>query len=167
MSNSLGMLAGPPQRVWLLLQLILMHMRGTPESMSSSAMKQYDDVVVEVGTFLMERVQAAESAGVFGWNIIVDPGIGFAKDKALNLQILERIAELKASCNDLPLLVWRIRYESRYPRFLYRLDRLAKAFWGQSVGAQSQRLERGERLQRVVPQLREELTSYAYMMHRK
>ncbi|CCI45950.1 unnamed protein product [Albugo candida] len=89
----------------LRVPLILMHMRGTPESMSSSAMKQYDDVVVEVGTFLMERVQAAESAGVFGWNIIVDPGIGFAKDKALNLQILERIAELKASCNDLPLLV--------------------------------------------------------------
>nr|CCA19815.1 folic acid synthesis protein fol1 putative [Albugo laibachii Nc14] len=85
--------------------LILMHMRGTSESMSSSAMKQYDDVVVEVGEFLMERFRAAESAGIYRWNIIVDPGIGFAKDKDLNLQILGRVAELKASCNDLPLLV--------------------------------------------------------------
>lgn len=62
-------------------------------------------MVQDVSSVLQERVQAAISAGIFRWNIVVDPGIGFAKGRPLNLELLRRLSEVKASCHDLPLLV--------------------------------------------------------------
>lgn len=58
---------------------------------------------------LQERVQAAINAGIFRWNIVVDPGIGFAKGRPLNLELLRRLSEIKESCHDLPLLVCHVR----------------------------------------------------------
>ncbi|KAG9191641.1 2-amino-4-hydroxy-6-hydroxymethyldihydropteridine diphosphokinase / dihydropteroate synthase [Alternaria panax] len=73
----------------------LMHMRGTPETMASPEMTSYPDGIVEtVGRELLERVYAAEKAGVRRWRIILDPGIGFAKTQAHNLELLRRQDEL-------------------------------------------------------------------------
>ena len=71
----------------------LMHMRGTPETMSK--LTSYPDGVIEgVGRELLERVRAAEAAGVRRWRIILDPGIGFAKTQEQNLELLRRLDEL-------------------------------------------------------------------------
>ncbi len=81
--------------------LILMHMKGTPKEMQKNP--RYDDLIGEIKSFLAEAVRRAEAAGVSRSNIIVDPGIGFGKTFAHNLQVLNRLeafAEL-----DLPLLV--------------------------------------------------------------
>jgi len=73
----------------------LMHMRGTPETMTRPEMTSYPDGIVEtVGRELLERVYAAEKAGVRRWRIVLDPGIGFAKTQAHNLELLRRQDEL-------------------------------------------------------------------------
>ncbi|KAI9876977.1 MAG: trifunctional dihydropteroate synthetase [Pleopsidium flavum] len=74
--------------------VVLMHMRGTPETMTT--LTDYPDGVVEtVGRELLERVKAAEAAGIRKWRIILDPGIGFAKKQAQNLELLRRLDELR------------------------------------------------------------------------
>ena len=75
--------------------VVLMHMQGEPRSMQAAP--QYDDVVGEVHRFLAERIFAAEMAGIPKQRIVVDPGFGFGKDTAHNLQLLaqfERFIEL-------------------------------------------------------------------------
>lgn len=72
--------------------VVLMHMRGTPETMQQSP--RYDDVVEEVGSFLRTRIQAAESAGISKTNIILDPGLGFGKLLQHNLELLNRLSDL-------------------------------------------------------------------------
>ena len=79
----------------------LMHMRGTPQTMQRDA--GYDDVVVEVVSFLAARLDAARSAGVAAERLVVDPGIGFGKTPAHNLELLARQRELLAL--GVPLLV--------------------------------------------------------------
>jgi dihydropteroate synthase len=66
--------------------VILMHMQGTPQFMQVDP--QYDDVVMEVVEFLMERAKTAEAAGIFPEHIFLDPGIGFGKTTEHNLQLL-------------------------------------------------------------------------------
>ena len=66
--------------------VVLMHMQGEPRSMQAAP--QYDDVVGEVHRFLAERIFAAEMAGIAKQRIVVDPGFGFGKDTAHNLQLL-------------------------------------------------------------------------------
>ncbi|CAH0519639.1 unnamed protein product [Peronospora belbahrii] len=87
----------------LRVPIVLMHMRGTPQTMTS--LKEYENVVAEVAEVLHERVIAAEAAGIFRWNIIVDPGIGFAKARCLNLKLLRKLSVVKKLCQGLPLLV--------------------------------------------------------------
>lgn len=77
--------------------VVLMHMRGEPRSMQEAP--EYDDVVGEVHRFLAERIFTAEMAGIARKNIVVDPGFGFGKTTAHNLQLLaqlRRFAELGA-----------------------------------------------------------------------
>jgi dihydropteroate synthase len=57
--------------------VILMHMRGTPVTMTSLA--RYDDVVAEIRAELQQCVTAARAAGITPGRIALDPGIGFAK----------------------------------------------------------------------------------------
>src|SRR6185436_4309291 len=68
--------------------VILMHMRGEPATMQELA--RYDDVVAEVARELRERM--AEAEGVE--QILIDPGIGFAKTFEHNLELLARCGEL-------------------------------------------------------------------------
>ena len=73
---------------------ILMHMRGTPETMNT--LTSYPDGVINgVGSELLQRVGEAEKAGIRRWRIMLDPGIGFAKTQAQNLELLRRFSELR------------------------------------------------------------------------
>ncbi|MBM4139267.1 MAG: dihydropteroate synthase [Nitrospira sp.] len=72
--------------------VVLMHMQGTPQFMQNDP--QYGDVANEVMSFLHERIQAAEAAGISRTNIILDPGIGFGKRLTHNLEILKRLSDL-------------------------------------------------------------------------
>lgn len=69
--------------------VVLMHMQGEPRSMQAAP--GYDDVVGEVHRFLAERIFAAEMSGIAKQRIVVDPGFGFGKDTAHNLQLLAQL----------------------------------------------------------------------------
>lgn len=73
--------------------VVLMHMRGTPETMQKDP--RYEDVVAEIAAFFDERLEAARRAGIAENRIILDPGIGFGKTVGHNLEILRRLEELK------------------------------------------------------------------------
>lgn len=73
------------------LPIILQHMRGTPKTMNQ--LTDYNDLILDISNELYERVKAAINAGVKRWNIIIDPGIGFAKKFDQNLEILKRLKE--------------------------------------------------------------------------
>jgi 2-amino-4-hydroxy-6-hydroxymethyldihydropteridine diphosphokinase/dihydropteroate synthase len=73
----------------------LMHMRGTPQTMNSLTNYSPDGVIPTIAKELLERVAAAEEAGIRRWRIILDPGIGFAKTSQQNLEILRRFDELR------------------------------------------------------------------------
>jgi dihydropteroate synthase len=70
--------------------LCLMHMQGTPRSMQRSPV--YDDVVAEVGRFLVQRVDACRRAGIESGRLLIDPGFGFGKTLAHNIELLRRFA---------------------------------------------------------------------------
>ena len=72
--------------------VVLMHMRGQPDSMAK--LDQYGDVAAEVAGELALRVAAAEAAGVRREAIAIDPGIGFAKGLDANLDLLARLGAL-------------------------------------------------------------------------
>lgn len=74
--------------------VVIMHMKGEPRTMQLRP--RYKDVVSEIGSFLHERVGAAEDAGVRADKIMVDPGIGFGKTLDHNLEIIARLGELRA-----------------------------------------------------------------------
>ena len=104
---------------------ILMHMRGTPQTMQT--MTNYEQqttvassnnvldpttnsrgptpVVDEVARVLRERVHAAQQAGIPEWLQVVDPGIGFAKDGIGNLQLLKHISHIRSSLKNRPILL--------------------------------------------------------------
>ena len=69
--------------------VILMHIQGTPRTMQLAP--HYDDVVDEIRQWLQARVQLAEASGIASERIIADPGIGFGKTTAHNLEILKRL----------------------------------------------------------------------------
>ncbi|KAF1690548.1 dihydropteroate synthase [Pseudoxanthomonas koreensis] len=69
--------------------VVLMHMLGEPRSMQDDP--RYDDVVAEVHRFLAERIFAAELAGIAKKNLVVDPGFGFGKTTAHNVELLARL----------------------------------------------------------------------------
>jgi dihydropteroate synthase len=73
--------------------VVLMHMRGDPRTMQDEP--RYEDVVDEVKGFLVERVEAALAAGIVAERIWLDPGIGFGKTAAHNLELLRRLGELE------------------------------------------------------------------------
>ena len=74
--------------------IILGHMRGTPLTMTK--LTDYEPSVIQVvGEELMARFRAAEKAGIYRWRIILDPGIGFAKNGPHNLEILRNFKKLR------------------------------------------------------------------------
>ncbi len=69
----------------------LMHMQGQPQAMQVAP--AYADVVREVAEFLAQRAQVLQSRGVAAQRIALDPGIGFGKTVAQNLELLRRQPE--------------------------------------------------------------------------
>jgi len=96
--NDVTALRGDPEMAALVaargVDVCLMHMLGTPRTMQAEA--RYDDVVDDVKAFLAERIESAVAAGVALERIEVDPGIGFGKTLAHNLELLGRLRELTA-----------------------------------------------------------------------
>jgi dihydropteroate synthase len=70
--------------------VILMHHRGAPEVMQEDP--RYDDVLVEVYLWLEERIAAALETGVAREHILIDPGFGFGKTVAHNLELMNGLA---------------------------------------------------------------------------
>ena len=80
---------------------VAMHMRGTPQTMQT--LSEYDDVTGEVCTYLRDKAQMLQRAGVRPQNIILDPGFGFAKSIE---QCYKLLGELNYLCAlDYPVLV--------------------------------------------------------------
>lgn len=72
--------------------VVLMHMQGTPRTMQAEP--HYDDVVADVGRFLVARRDALVVAGIATGRIVFDPGFGFGKTPAHNYTLLARLHEL-------------------------------------------------------------------------
>jgi dihydropteroate synthase len=73
--------------------IIIMHIRGTPETMQS--LTDYQDLIGEISSFFQQQITTATSKGIDSSKIIIDPGIGFAKTAAQSLEIIRRLAEFK------------------------------------------------------------------------
>jgi dihydropteroate synthase len=91
--NDISALAHDPRAAPLLAErdcpVVLMHMRGTPQTMHAQA--RYTDPAAEVARELAARLAVAEAAGIARSRIAIDPGIGFAKGLAENAAVLRRL----------------------------------------------------------------------------
>ncbi|MBN1826100.1 MAG: dihydropteroate synthase [Candidatus Eisenbacteria bacterium] len=74
--------------------LVLNHMRGTPETMQTAP--RYDDVVTEVYDDLARSAEIAIASGVAEDKIVIDPGIGFGKRLEDNLALLRHLGEFRS-----------------------------------------------------------------------
>ncbi len=96
--NDVTALRGDPELAGVVAaseaDLCLMHMLGSPRTMQRDP--RYDDVVAEVAAFLEERLAFAVSEGIAEARICLDPGIGFGKTPAQNLELLRRLDVLVA-----------------------------------------------------------------------
>ena len=77
----------------------MMHMRGTPQTMSK--LTHYDNVVMEVAQDLSQKIKQIRTLGVH--DLIVDPGFGFAKNIVQNYALLDKLDHLKLL--EAPILV--------------------------------------------------------------
>jgi len=95
--NDVTALRGDPEMAPLCAErgvtVVLMHMLGEPRTMQEDP--RYDDVVAEVKAFLATRLAAATAAGIAEERIWLDPGIGFGKTAAHNMELLRRLGELR------------------------------------------------------------------------
>ena len=117
-------------------KIVLMHMRGTPETMQKNP--HYKNVVAEVISSLKNRMSIAIKAGVKRENIILDPGIGFGKRLEDNLDLLQHLDDFHILGQ--PLLLGASRKS-----FMGKIDgsdagdrlggSIASALWGASMGA--------------------------------
>ena len=81
--------------------VILMHMKGRPRTMQIDPV--YDDLLGEVKAYLRAAIERARQAGIASDKIIIDPGIGFGKTVAHNLQIIRRLSVFEEL--DVPILI--------------------------------------------------------------
>jgi len=119
--------------------LCLMHMQGEPGTMQEEP--RYDDVAQDVASFLKERMAFAVARGISQERICLDPGIGFGKTVAHNLELVRRLDVLLALGR--PVLVGFSRKSSL--RSLTGSDDLL----GASVAAAVAAFERGATILRV------------------
>jgi dihydropteroate synthase len=143
--NDVTALRGDPEMAPLVaergVEVCLMHMLGEPRTMQNDP--RYGEVVSDVAAFLHDRVAFAVSEGVEEERILLDPGIGFGKTVAHNLELLRRLDEIVALGR--PVLVGTSRKS-----FLGRLtgreveDRLAG-----TIATNVMAFERGARIFRV------------------
>lgn len=91
--NDITALGGDPRSLTVAAnseaEIVLMHMRGDPATMNEAPV--YDDVALDVFDELEDRVAACIAAGIDRRRLIVDPGLGFAKRSAHNIEILNAL----------------------------------------------------------------------------
>ena len=96
MINDVSALTFDPRSIEVLaastVPVVLMHYKGDPATMQDDP--RYGDVLVEIYLWLEERIAAAESAGIARERILVDPGFGFGKTVAHNLELMNGLALL-------------------------------------------------------------------------
>ena len=141
--NDVTALRGDPELAGVVADrgayLCLMHMLGEPRTMQQEP--RYDDVAVEVATFLEERMAFAVAQGIPEERICLDPGIGFGKTVTHNLELVRRLDVLLALGR--PVLVGFSRKSSL--RRLTGSDDLL----GASVAAAVAAFDRGATILRV------------------
>jgi dihydropteroate synthase len=141
--NDVTALRGDPELAGVVADsrayLCLMHMQGEPRTMQAEP--RYDDVAGEVASFLEERLAFAVGEGIAEERICLDPGIGFGKTVAHNLELVRRLDVLVALGR--PVLVGFSRKSSL--RKLTGSDDLL----GASVAAAVAAFERGATILRV------------------
>jgi dihydropteroate synthase len=141
--NDVTALRGDPELARVVAEseayLCLMHMQGEPRTMQEEP--RYDDVAAEVTAFLEERLAFAVSQGIPEDRICLDPGIGFGKTVAQNLELVRRLDVLLELGR--PALVGFSRKSSL--RRLTGSDELL----GASVAAAVAAFERGATILRV------------------
>ncbi len=95
--NDVTALTGDPAAIGIVanagVSVILMHMQGEPQTMQADP--RYGDPVVEISRWLAGRIAACEAAGIARERIAVDPGIGFGKTVAHNLDLLARLPRFR------------------------------------------------------------------------
>ena len=95
MVNDISALRSDPLMARIVVEadvpIVLMHMKGTPKTMQRNP--SYGDLIGEIIQFLAARRDAAESLGISREQIILDPGLGFAKRPGDNYEILARLSE--------------------------------------------------------------------------
>jgi dihydropteroate synthase len=141
--NDVTALRGDPELAGIVADggayLCLMHMQGEPRTMQDEP--RYDDVAAEVAAFLEERLAFAVAQGIPEERVCLDPGIGFGKTVAQNLELVRRLDVLVALGR--PVLVGFSRKSSL--RKLTGSDELL----GASVAAAVAAFERGATILRV------------------
>lgn len=144
--NDVTALTGDPAALPLVARadvpVVLMHMRGEPRTMQRDPV--YDDAPLDVFDHLEARMAACAEAGVPPARIAVDPGIGFGKTVAHNLQILDRLALYQGLGCAVLLGVSRKSFIARLSR-----DEPAKARLPGSLAAALAGLDRGVQILRV------------------
>ena len=122
--------------------VILMHMRGTPQTMQIDP--SYSDVIAEVGAFLASATQNAVRSGISADSVWIDPGIGFGKTLAHNLALLDATRHFAS-------LGHRLLIGASRKAFIGKIDRdgpAAKRLGG-SIAAALAAAERGAHAVRV------------------
>ena len=106
------------------IPIVLMHIRGNPQTMSQ--LTDYQDLEKEIKAFLLGRSHVALETGIKPENLILDPGIGFAKKSQQNIELIKEIQSFKTI--GYPLLVGLSR-KSFIGEILQQRDPL-KREWG-------------------------------------
>lgn len=91
--------------------VVVMHMQGSPRTMQAAP--SYTNVVAEVRAFFAERLESLVTAGIEAEALCFDPGIGFGKSLAHNLELLQALGELSVAGRPLLLGVSRKSFIGR------------------------------------------------------
>jgi dihydropteroate synthase len=144
--NDVTALAGDARSLSLLsdhgASVVLMHMKGEPRTMQVEP--RYDDVLLDIYDFLAGRIAACAAAGILPDRICVDPGIGFGKTDAHNLEVLSGLALYHGLGVPLMLGVSRKSFIGRLSRGEAPKQRLAGSLAAGLAG-----LDRGVQILRV------------------
>ncbi len=144
--NDISGLTGDPEMAAVCREsccgVVVMHRQGTPEAMQRAP--HYDDVVREVRGFFKERLATLTAAGIMEAALCFDPGIGFGKSVAHNLELLRHLAHLAPAGRPLLLGVSRKSFIGR----VLESERLEDREWP-TVALTARARELGVRLHRV------------------
>ena len=131
---------------------IMMHMRGTPQTMQT--LTDYDNLTKDVNFYFSERINKARALGIV--DLILDPGFGFAKTTQQNFELLNQLELLNIA--DLPLLVGVSRKSMIYKT----LDTTAQNALNGTTALHMIDLQKGAKILRVhdVKEAKECITLY-------